>query len=309
MTRRFDAYVEQKTEVAAAARLPGFATARAPRASAAGLTVLGNDWSRRLFDGWFYQREPEPSGARPAVSLVFVESADGNTGADNPEALGGGATDKHLVYEGLSRVDVDGVLAGSVTAGGDDIVFSVWHPEIVRLRHERGKPRHPVQIVLTDRGDLPVETALLYNEPDLRTVIVTGREGAAALAAQVSRRPWVEIVDCGRPVDLGRAMRELRARGLRLISAVGGRRVARALLRSGLVDELYLTRSPTAGGDPDTPLVAGGLPAHDVLLEKIGKGSEQGVRFSHLLFPRAPESSPPPPTLTPVRVDSDPGPS
>ena len=48
---------------------------------------------------------------------VFVQSADGNTGARNPADLGGGETDKHLIYEGLSRVDVDGVLAGAATSG------------------------------------------------------------------------------------------------------------------------------------------------------------------------------------------------
>lgn len=49
---------------------------------------------------------------RTALSLVFVQSQDGNTGGADPASFGGGATDKHLIYEGLSRVAADAVLAG-----------------------------------------------------------------------------------------------------------------------------------------------------------------------------------------------------
>jgi 5-amino-6-(5-phosphoribosylamino)uracil reductase len=248
------------------------------------MTAVGSAWSRSLFDGWFYRCEPDSQQERPAIGLVFVQSADGNTGAEDPESLGGGATDTHLVYEGLSRVDADGVLAGAVTAAGDATVFSVWHPEIVRLRGELGKPRHPAQIVLTDRGELPVGTALLYNEPELRTIVVTGSVGAGVLARTLGGRRWVEVIDAGQPVDLRRALRELHARGIRVISAIGGRRVARALLRERLVDELYLTTSARRGGEPGTPLVEDGLPEHVVLLEKRGKGAERGVQFQHLVF-------------------------
>ena len=70
---------------------------------------------------------------------MFVQSLDGNTVADDPSDLGGGDTDKHLIYEGLSRVAADAVMAGAATVAGGKIVFSVWHPELVRLRSALGK--------------------------------------------------------------------------------------------------------------------------------------------------------------------------
>src|SRR4051812_4300982 len=70
-----------------------------------------SDWIARQYDGPFHL-SPAPHGS-PAVSLVFVQSADGNTGAANPDSLGGGPTDKHLIYEGVSRVAADAVLAGA----------------------------------------------------------------------------------------------------------------------------------------------------------------------------------------------------
>jgi dihydrofolate reductase len=68
-----------------------------------------------------------------------------------------------------------------------------------------------------------------------------------------------------------------------VISAIGGRRSAEALLRAKLVDELYLTTSPVEGGQPGTALRT---PPHRLVLEKEGRGRERGVRFQHLAFER-----------------------
>jgi riboflavin biosynthesis pyrimidine reductase len=283
MTPRFDDYCRRKTEAALAARLPGFTTVLSPPEVPAGMEALGNDWSRALFDGWFF-RVARGAQDVPNISLVFVESIDGNTVADDPGELGGGATDKHLVYEGLSRVDADAVLAGAATAVGDETIFSIWHPELVALRASSGRPRHPVQVVVTGRGNLPVESALLYNEPSLRVVVLAGSRAMAALLPRLRPRPWVEVADCGDPLDARRAVGQLHARGLEVISAVGGRRTAERLLRAGVVAELYLTTSPRAGGQPGTPLHPSPLPPHRLLLEKRGRDGEAGVRFRHLVF-------------------------
>ena len=89
---------------------------------------------------------------RPACCLVFVQSRDGNTGTRSPSALGGGRTDEHLIYEGLSRVAADAVLAGAETVRDGNVIFSVWHPELVRMRAALGKPRHPLQVIATLQG-------------------------------------------------------------------------------------------------------------------------------------------------------------
>src|SRR5258708_2738302 len=129
--RRFEAYAERKTRDAAATRIAGFETVL-DLAPGRGMAAIGNTGTRGLLDGDFY--ESADLGSPPRINLVFVQSRDGNTEADNPSELGGGDTDTHLVYEGLSRVDADGVLAGAATAREDDLVFSVWHPDLIRLR-------------------------------------------------------------------------------------------------------------------------------------------------------------------------------
>lgn len=277
----FETYCRRKEELARTASVSGFRNITDAAAGNA-LVPLGNDWSRRLFDGDFY-RSQAPATGRPLVSLVFVQSRGGNTVAADPSSLGGGETDKHLVYEGLSRVDADAVLAGAATARSERMVFSVWHPELVALRLSLGHDRHPAQIVVTDRGDLPFERGLMFAEPTLRAFVVTRSAMAGALAERVRDRPWVEIIDAGDPLSPTSAMRQLRARGIRVISAVGGRRTATALLRGGLVSDLYLTASPIEAGEPNTPFYEGPPLTLARVLEKAGQGDEAGVRFEHFL--------------------------
>ena len=94
-------------------------------------------------------RSPAAPAGLPSANLVFVQSRDGNTVTTDPSSLGGGEADKHLIYEGLSRVAADAVLAGARRLRGGRIVLSVWRPELVALRAAMGLPRHPIQIVAT----------------------------------------------------------------------------------------------------------------------------------------------------------------
>jgi riboflavin biosynthesis pyrimidine reductase len=258
--------------------LPPYATeVEAPPES---MVRLGNEWSTRLFDGPFYQSAARDL-RRPSCALVFVQSADGNTGADDPGTLGGGETDKHLIYEGLSRAAADGVLAGAETIRGADVVFSIWQPELIALRHALGLGRHPAQIVATLRGVNP-DDCLLFNIPEIPVFVLTAGAGAAMMRQALTERPWVTPVVMDRPEDLPRAFEHLAALGLRRVSCVGGRHLARQLLNAGLVDDVYLTTSPRRGGERDTPLIAAGLSGR-LITRKRGTGDEAGVRFEHVV--------------------------
>jgi riboflavin biosynthesis pyrimidine reductase len=278
--QRFETVARRKTEEAAAARLEPYRTVSV--GATGGLRPIGNGWTRRLFDGDFLVT-PEDRDL-PATSLVFVQSKDGNTGTRNPSALGGGETDKHLVYEGLSRVAADGVLAGAETIRGTNLVLSVWRPELVELREALRLPRHPVQIVAT-LGGLRFDDTLIMNVPALRVVIVTTREWDEAMREELARRRWITTVTMAGRDDLPSAFRTLRSMGLSRISAIGGRTIARAMIDAGLVSDLYLTTSPTPGGEPHTPIYPTTLDGR-LAVRKAGTGIETGVRFEHMRLSR-----------------------
>jgi riboflavin biosynthesis pyrimidine reductase len=273
----FVEFCARKTREARAAELPPYVTDLAQPGS--GLEPIGNDWSRRLFDGDFHV-SPPPDDKRPACSVVFVQSKDGNTGARNPSALGGGDTDKHLIYEGLSRVAADAVLSGAETIRGGRIVFSVWHPELVALRAALGKPRHPVQIVATLQG-LDIENQLLFNAPELRVILLTVRSCRTLMGGSMAARPWITPVVMESPDRLPAAFERFRAYGIGRISCVGGRQLATQLIDAGLIQDVYLTTAPKAGGEPGTPMYSKPLNARAVV-RKHGTGVETGVLFEHL---------------------------
>jgi 5-amino-6-(5-phosphoribosylamino)uracil reductase len=276
---RFERFAERKTREALDAELPPYVTELENHEQ--GLIAIGNDWSRRLFDGDFYLA-PSPNSRRPACSLVFVQSLDGNTGARNPSVLGGGETDKHLIYEGLSRVAADAVLGGAETIRGGRIVFSVWHPELVRLRQALGKPRHPLQVIATLRG-LDMQDELLFNVPDIRVLVLTVGACATLMRERFAARPWITPIVMDKPSDLPEAFERLRALGIERISAIGGRNVATQLIDAGLVHEVYLTTAPRPGGEPNTPMYPRPLNRR-VVVRKRGTGPESGVVFEHFLL-------------------------
>jgi len=274
---RFDQYCRARERTAAAAVLPPYRT-EAVHVELGDFRAIGNDWSRALFDGDFYRTSCKED--IPVTNLVFVQSRDGNTGADDPSALGGGETDKHLLYEGLSRVDADAVLSGATTARSDELVLSVWHPEMVKLRLERGRTRHPAQVIVCSRTAPRIETALMFQEPELAVFLVTTSDAAASLRLQVATRPWIQVIDAGQPLSIRAALRALRGRGIETVSAIGGRTTARAMLRERVVDDLYLTTAAKAGGEPGTPLLEQPIDGRAVVI-KEGTGPEEGVRFVH----------------------------
>lgn len=275
------AYAERKTEEAVRADIRPLVTIE-DRSAELPVRPIGNAWSRKYYGGDFHLFEPPPPPpSRPAVSLVFVQTRDGNTGADNPGDLGGGPTDLHLIYEGLSRVAANGVLAGASTVGRT-VFFTVWHPELVSLRHELGLPRHPAQIVVSNDGRIDLDS-MAFNEPEVSVFVLAGAGCRAKHAAEFARRPWVTVV----PMDasgLGGALARLRAdHGIGRISAVGGRTIATALIDQRLAQDLYLTTSAIDGGEPNTPFYCGKQsPKYSTIVRKTETETTEPITFEHL---------------------------
>jgi riboflavin biosynthesis pyrimidine reductase len=279
---RFAGFVSRKQAAAVSAPLPGYLTVENGGHSPE-LETVGSEWTQQLFDGPFFA-SPSTDALLPSINTVFVQSADGNTGARNPADLGGGATDTHLIYEGLSRVRADAVMTGAATIRGSQMILGVWHPELVRLRENLGLPRYPAQIVATRSGKLGIESELMFNVPEVPVFILTTPDAAAAVAARIEDRPWISIIAEPKETDLIGSLRRLRAEhGIRRISCIGGRTLATELIDAGVVQDLYLTTSPRPGGEPGTPFYTGTTPLVTTrVLKKTGRDEEAGVVFEHL---------------------------
>jgi riboflavin biosynthesis pyrimidine reductase len=241
------------------------------------VTGIGNAWSREHFDGPFYMFAAPPD--RPAISLVFVQTRNGNTGASNPEELGGGPTDKHLIYEGLSRVAADGVLAGASSVG-HSVFFTVNHPELVRLRVELGFPRHPAQMVISNDGRFDLD-ARVFTTPDVPVYLLAGDACIKRVSDEIARRAWITMMPIND--DLPATFARLRHdHGIGRISAVGGRATATSLVDAGLVQDIYLTTSAIDGGEPNTPWYVGKRPPRlEMIVKKREVADRSPILFEH----------------------------
>lgn len=225
------------------------------------VTPIGNEWSRRYFDGPFYVFDVPRD--LPAISLVFVQSRNGNTDASDPSDLGGGPTDRHLLYEGLSRVAADAVLAGASSVGPRSF-FTVHHPELVTLRLQLGLPRHPLQLVLSHRG---------------RWSALDRLRPPGARGDDFARLKRIPVSGTNRD-DFARLKRE---RGIQRISCIGGRTTATSLVDAGLVQDIYLTTSALDGGEPNTPWYAGTKPPSlSTIVRKREDSAVNPILFEHL---------------------------
>jgi riboflavin biosynthesis pyrimidine reductase len=283
----FQDYCRQKEAAAMAAPLGGMTTI-AEESGGADLLSFGNAWTRRLFDGDFHSSAGPASPDLPSVSLILTEAhpdAEALTTMAVAPVAAFGNTVPHLLHEGLTRVDADAVLGGIGTPGTGNQICSVWHPELVKLRAERGLPRHPVQVLVTNSGDVRFHECLLFHEPSLPVIVVTRTSLVTAVRARLRECPWVDVIGAGDPLDLRAALVQLRDRGMAVVSAVGGRRIATSLLDAGLVTDLYVTVREPSSTAAALAFYNGPPLVRRRLLSKAGRGSEGAVRFEHLVPP------------------------
>ncbi len=152
----------------------------------------------------------------PYLALNMVASVDGRAAlAGRTKELGGEAD--HAMFHGL-RERVDCVMAGAGTVRAEGYGRLIKSDAARARREERGMSSEPVAAVVSRSGDVPLEEAVVGDDP-------------------------------------GDLIERLRAEhGVASILCEGGPSLNSALLEEGLVDELFLTVSPqlVAGLDPLT---------------------------------------------------------
>lgn len=225
---------------------------------------------------------PDPPDDRPHLYLDMVSSADGaatvrgRTGELGSEADG-------LAFSRL-REWCDAILVGAETVRVER--YGPPRPtEGSRQRREaRGLAPVPPLIVVTASCRLEPGSRL-FSDPGRRPVVLTIEDADPSAVAALREVADVRQVGHGR-VDLTAAMGRLREDGVRHLLCEGGPTLNAELIRSGLVDELFLTLTPQVVGRSRRRIVEGAVDhgARDVdLLELREHGGELLLRYR---FPR-----------------------
>lgn len=233
-----------------------------------------------------WNRPPSPDD-RSRLILNMVSTADGRA------TLGGrsgpiSADADRALFHGL-RMAVDAVLVGAGTVRTERYGRLIPDDSRRRLRRERGLAEEPLACIVSGRLALDADLPLLA-EPAVRVALLTA--SAASLPATAAHVDYVRAGDGG-VLDLAVAMRELYQRfDVHTVLCEGGPHLGYQLLAGGLVDELFLTLSPTlAGGEPSggeaLRILAGPELEPTVALELLG-----ALRSESYLFLRYGVSTP-----------------
>jgi len=152
------------------------------------------------------------------------------------------------------RAGSDAILVGAATVRNDDPRLLIRSADRIRARVDQGLPEHPVKVTVTNRAKLDPTASfftagtgskLVYCASDTLDM-ATGELGGVA-----------EVVDAGRPVELGWVVRDLHRRGIRRLMVEGGGEVLTQLLTQGLADELHLVVAPVFVGDREATRFVG----------------------------------------------------
>lgn len=191
--------------------------------------------ARELNIGFFSRIER----GRPWLRLKLASSLDGRTGLANGES-------KWITGE-AARADVQrwrarssALLTGSATLRADD-------PQLTA--RVEGALSAPVRVVVCGQSGVPIGARMLSD--GLTPVWLAGLSEALD---EVPGCEHIVLPSAGRGVVLPALLQALAERGINEVQAECGARLAGALLREGLVDELLLYLAPCVLGSGARPL-------------------------------------------------------
>lgn len=191
-------------------------------------------------------------GDRPWVVTNFATTTDGRAALDGRSGAIGDEGDME-VFRRL-RTQVDALLVGTRTLGIERYGRTVRRADLRAVRAALGLRPEPLVATVSRSGALPTDIPL-FAEPDAQVVVFTTPEAPEpSCAARVSlvRLDPAELT-------LTTALRHLRAEhGVRALLCEGGPTLMGALLREGLVDELFLTLAPQLAGGGEAPTLSSG---------------------------------------------------
>jgi riboflavin biosynthesis pyrimidine reductase len=195
----------------------------------------------------------------PVVYSNFVSSLDGVVTLGSKPSAGSVISGKYPADRfvmGLLRACADAVVigAGTLRATPGHLwtpahVYPVMATEFTALRSGLGRSAEPALVVLTATGELDFAHPALAKG----AIVITTVGGAKKVGDRLP--PACELVAMGKGerLDLGKAIDELRRRGLGVVLTEGGPHVMGQLIEDGLLDEAFLTVSPVVAGRAASP--------------------------------------------------------
>ncbi|MFA6967479.1 bifunctional diaminohydroxyphosphoribosylaminopyrimidine deaminase/5-amino-6-(5-phosphoribosylamino)uracil reductase RibD [Bosea sp. (in: a-proteobacteria)] len=192
---------------------------------------------------------------RPMVTFKIARTADGYAGGPGGARIAVSCPAANG-WVHLQRAHHDAIMLGIGSVLADDPLLTVRLPGMAQ--------RSPIRIILDSHLRLPIGSQLVRTAAEVPVWVI------ASEAAPVERElalvaAGVEVMrvsaDASGHLDLAEALRLLGTRGLTRIFSEGGPTVAEKLAQAGLLDEVIVSTSPNALGQPGIVAVRPALAA------------------------------------------------
>jgi 2,5-diamino-6-(ribosylamino)-4(3H)-pyrimidinone 5'-phosphate reductase len=199
-----------------------------------------------------------PTGDELRVTINMAMSADGKVSTSRRETVSlGSPWDRYLMDVLRSRADA--VVIGARTLSLDGWAIRVRSAAVRKRRLKQKRSPHPLNVVVSTDLQIPAR-AQFFSFPDTEKLVITtsrapeGRVRRFRKLADVLVLPTARI----RPRDVLSALAD---RGARRVLVEGGGTLNYSFLRDNLVDEIFLTVTPSivGGGAAPTPVDGAGF--------------------------------------------------
>lgn len=182
-------------------------------------------------------------------------SVDGKIATRGREPFSlGSPEDRHLMDQLRARADA--IVIGSGTLRVDPWPLRVRNPGIRARRVQRGRPRHPLNVVLSRSLDFSTRTRF-FTHPRTQRLVITTRSAPKARREYFERVAEVCVLR-GARIRPPEVLQVLAARGVARVLVEGGGEVNFSFFAAGVVDEVYITVTPRILGGADAPTVVDG---------------------------------------------------
>ena len=235
--------------------------------------------------GGVYDDLELPSGTlRPFTAIQMVMTVDGAIKGPTGDLLADQPAGGSAHPSDDSAMHFDAVLHGARTLGMR-IDRYMWSAELQRERRRRGLYEPPLFVVVSNSGRIdPADPVFERRSYPIAPMVVVPE--AAEVTSGLSE--VAEIVRIGdESVDLADLMRYLaNERGVRRLVCEGGAILNYHMLTAGLVDEFFITVTPSIIGEPRPRTAVEGpaaLPSDQMqrldLVSSVTRGGEVFLRY------------------------------
>ncbi len=223
---------------------------------------------------------------RPYILMNMAMSADGKISSHERTSIQFSSVEDRRVMDQIRSL-ADAILIGANTLRTDAIHLWIKTEELVRQRIARGRRPQPINIVLSQSLNIPLDCRF-FLFADTEKWIITGHHADADLCARfVDVAGLHKMPDQDGKIDLKQMLVYLKQQGIEILLLEGGSCLNYEMIAGNFVDELYLTLCPLiiGGATVATPVGGRGFSRNEFRnMELLDWREADGELFLHYRF-------------------------